>query len=154
VRNSLADDPTLVGDGLFKLGGIIKDATYNNLSEYLGGEPEYGLTCEGFVDEGEAQVKALVEKVYGKDARIERVYFEERTTREQSSGLANWFDRTNDDNHVLWRVTPPGGKPKGVEIWNALRGKQDVVEDWSKIEQYWKDHFGSDYCPPTARPVK
>jgi hypothetical protein len=161
VRNRLMGDPTLVGDGIFKLGGILKDATYGNIRDGLRwagvteGTAERGLTCEGFCDASQKDVKALVEQVYGKDAQLERVYFEEASTRAADSSWGDWFDSFNDENHVLFRVTTPDGKQKAVDFWAYTRGDQkNAVVDWSEAEQHWKKWFGSEYCDPWSESVE
>jgi len=161
VRNRLMGDPTLVGDGIFKLGGILKDATYGNIRDGLRwagvteGTAERGLTCEGFCDASQKDVKALVEQVYGKDAKLERVYFEEASTRAADSSWGDWFDSFNDENHVLFRVTTPDGKQKAVDFWAHTRGDQkNAVVDWSEAEQHWKKWFGSEYCDPWSESVE
>ncbi len=161
VRNRLMGDPTLVGDGIFKLGGILKDATYGNVRDGLRwagvteGTAERGLTCEGFCDASQKDVKALVEQVYGKDAKLERVYFEEASTRAADSSWGDWFDSFNDENHVLFRVTTPDGKQKAVDFWAYTRGDQkNAVVDWSDAERHWKKWFGSEYCDPWSENVE
>lgn len=138
VKNPLMDkDPTMIVDGWYK--AIITEG----MDAVTGWKSS---TCEDYVNISEGRVKKAVEEAFGKNAKVERIVFEEKSSYPEKG--ERWYhiptklDRLNEMNHILFRVTLPDGTQKSVDLWDNARGEGPVIRDWKDTVDKWRKAIG------------
>ena len=139
VVNPLQGDPTLIFDGLSKVVNIGWDISTGWVT------PSNGLTCGDYVNETLGKVKSIVAEKYGPEAKVEGYIFEEKSTR-NPQGVLDWFDKLNDDNHNLIKVTLPDGSEWAVDFHQHNTGKHPpILRPWKEARQVWEDYLGDEF---------
>jgi hypothetical protein len=139
VVNPLQGDPTLIVDGISKIANIGWDITAGWVTHSTG------LTCGDYVGETLGKVKSIVTEKYGPNAKVEGYIFEEKSTC-NPQGVLDWFDKLNDDNHNLIKVTLPDGSEWAVDFHQHNTGKHPpILRPWKEARQVWKDYLGNEF---------
>lgn len=139
VVNPLQGDPTLIFDGLSKITNIGWDNTVGLVTNSTG------FTCGDYVNETLGKVKSIIAEKYGSKAKAEGYVFEEKSTR-NPQGILDWFDKLNDDNHTLIKVTLPDGSEWGVDFHQHNTGKHPpILRPWQEVRKEWKDYMGDEF---------
>jgi len=139
VTNPLQGDPTLIADGLSKVGNLAWDLTTGWVA------PSNGLTCGDYVGETLGKVKKIIGEQYGTDAKVQGIIFEEKSTQ-SPQGVLDWFDKLNPDNHNLIKVILPDGSEWAVDFHQHNTGKQPpILRPWDEAKKVWQDYLGDEF---------
>lgn len=146
VVNPLQGDPTLIVDGISKATNILWDNTAGWVTNSTG------LTCGDYVGDTLGKVKSIIADKYGPNAKVEGYIFEEKSTR-NPQGVLDWFDKLNDDNHNLIKVTLPDGSEWAVDFHQHNTGKRPpILRPWNEARQIWKDYLGNEFTERISVP--
>lgn len=140
VVNPLQGDPTLILDGITKMGLIAWDNTAGWITN------AQGMTCGDYVGETLGKVKQVVQERFGEQAKAEGIVFEEKSTRNPQN-ILDWFDKLNDDNHNLIKVTLPDGSEWAVDFHqhNDFVNRKPLMRPWEEVRKEWKDYLGDEF---------
>ena len=140
VANPLQGDPTLILDGITKMGLMAWDNTAGWITN------AQGMTCGDYVGETLGKVKQVVQERFGEQAKAEGIVFEEKSTRNPQN-ILDWFDKLNDDNHNLIKVTLPDGSEWAVDFHqhNDFVNRKPLMRPWEEVRKEWKDYLGDEF---------
>jgi len=145
VINPYQGDPTLIIDGLVKLG--------NGIWDYTAGRKtgSKGITCDEYVDLTFIKVKEAVQNHFGPGAKVQSILFEELSTNAQKSNLpildlVNEFDKMNDDNHNLIKLTLADGSEWAIDFHqHNIDSRNPILRPWHEVRKIWQDYMGSEF---------
>lgn len=140
VANPLQGDPTLIMDGISKTAFILWDNTVGWITN------SQRMTCGDYVIETLGKVKQVVNERFGDSAKAEGVIFEEKSTRNPQN-ILDWFDKINDDNHNLIKVTLPDGSEWAVDFHqhNDSYNPKPLLRPWEQARKEWMDYLGKEF---------
>ncbi|MHC1781744.1 MAG: hypothetical protein AB9891_03090 [Anaerolineaceae bacterium] len=145
VRNPYQGDPTLIADGLAKLGTW----TWDNTAGWV--TKSQGLTCEGYKEATFTRVQSLVHQQFP-GAKLRNIKFEEKSTLDPAKGWLNpdsyldWLDAWNDDDHDLAQLELPDKSLWSIDFQQHNLGKRPpILRPWKDAQKVWEDYLGGEF---------
>jgi hypothetical protein len=139
VQNPYQGDPTV----LFHRLNTVKNMIWDNTVGHFTGDR--GLTCEGYVNHTKEKVyQAVTDRLPG--STVQRVIFEEKSSKRPKKNLSNWLDSRIDDNHILFKVTLKDGSEWALDFHQFNAGNSDLLQPWPNTTQAWhEDYMGDEF---------